>query len=251
MYRLPFSQLKSNAKYNLTGNYWASFGMCLIVIAVSYVLSSVISVFSAVTLSTSSLTGYIISGNLPNQDVAGYMAIAPLLLNVLLTIVSSILVLIPFYIGLYKYFINQHIGRQNINDIIYVFKNNYKNVVYIVFMQNLFILLWSFVFIIPGIIKSYQYCMINYILAENPGIDRKRAFELSKAMTKGNKFRIFLFSLSFIGWILLSLLTCGIGLLFLAPYMEAAFIQLYLERKNEVIATGFAAEDEFIYNSIR
>ncbi len=46
------------------------------------------------------------------------------------------------------------------------------------------------------------------------------------------------------------MLTCGIGLLFLAPYIEAAFTQLYFERKNEIIATGFAAEDEFIYNDI-
>lgn len=250
MYKLPFSQLKTAAKYNLTGNYWPSFGMCLIVMAVSYVLSSVISFFVAFMLPASSLTSYIISGNLPSQGLTDYMAIASWSINVLLTVVSSILVLTPFYIGLYKYFINQQTGRQNINDIVHVFKTNYKNVVYIVFMQNLFILLWSFVFIIPGIIKSYQYCMIDYILAENPGIERKRAFELSKAMTKGNKFRIFLFSLSFIGWILLSLLTCGIGLLFLAPYMEAAFTQLYFERKNEIIATGFATEDEFIYNDI-
>ena len=72
------------------------------------------------------------------------------------------------------------------------------------FLKGLFQGLWSLLFVIPGIIKSYEYRMIPYILSENPNISRKRAFEISKQMMKGNKWDTFVLDLSFIGWQILS-----------------------------------------------
>lgn len=82
--------------------------------------------------------------------------------------------------------------------------------------------LWTLLFIIPGIIAAYSYSMAPYILEENPGMPVNEAIRLSKEMMRGNKWRLFCVQISFIGWSLLSILTCGIGFLFLQPYMSAA-----------------------------
>ena len=93
--------------------------------------------------------------------------------------------------------------------------------------MNVKVFLWSLLFIIPGIIKSYEYCMIPYILAENPEIEMDRAFEISRKMTKGEKWKIFVLGLSFIGWYLLGLLCCCVGTIFVDPYSEATYAELY------------------------
>ncbi len=68
------------------------------------------------------------------------------------------------------------------------------------FGRDLYTVLWTLCLIIPGIVKSYEYKMIPYILAENPRILRKRAFEISKNMMDGEKWNAFVIDLSFIGW---------------------------------------------------
>ena len=77
-------------------------------------------------------------------------------------------------------------------------------------VKEISIFLWSILLIVPGIIKSYEYYMIPYIIADNPNIKRKRAFEISKQMMKGQKWKTFIFELSFILWNILSSLTFGI-----------------------------------------
>ena len=89
---------------------------------------------------------------------------------------------------------------------------------------------------IGGIIKKYEYSMIPYILAENPTMGRKDAFFLSRQLMRGNKWRMFLLHLSFIGWSILSLLTFGIlDFLFVNPYQTATDAELYMTlRKNYI-----------------
>ena len=84
-------------------------------------------------------------------------------------------------------------------------------------------------FIIPGIIASYSYAMTDYILAETPELTAKEAIERSKDMMEGNRWRLFCLEISFIGWGILSLLTLGIGSLWLTPYMEASMAAFYRE----------------------
>ena len=120
----------------------------------------------------------------------------------------------------------------------------YLNVVKIMFWKEIKIFLWSLLFVIPGIIKAYEYSMVPYILSENPNISCDRAFKLSKQMTKGEKFNIFLLQLSFIGWMILCLFTCGIGYFFLEPYMNATFAELYQLMREKVLESGFAEPSE-------
>ena len=83
---------------------------------------------------------------------------------------------------------------------------------------------WSF----PGIIKHYEYYMIPYLIAEYPEMDSSEAFRLSREMMEGNKLDTFILELSFLGWYLLGLLACGVGMIFVDPYREAALGELYL-----------------------
>ena len=91
----------------------------------------------------------------------------------------------------------------------------------------IFTMLWSLLFIIPGIIKAYSYSMSGFIMAENPEMSAKEAMTVSIDMMKGNKWRLFCMEISFIGWGLLSVLTLGIGFLWLSPYMNAAYAAFY------------------------
>ena len=104
----------------------------------------------------------------------------------------------------------------------------YLNKVAVLFLRDLFTLLWTLLFIIPGIIKAYEYRMVTYILAEHPDISWKDALDRSKEMMYGHKMKAFLLDLSFFGWILLGILTLGIVFIFYTqPYMMNTSAALY------------------------
>ena len=101
--------------------------------------------------------------------------------------------------------------------------------------MGFFVLLWSLLFIIPGIVASYRYSMAPYIMAENPDIGIREAVNMSKQMMAGHKGRLFGLHWSFFGWALLCALTLGIGNLWLNPYMNAAQAAFYIERTGRGI----------------
>ena len=94
-------------------------------------------------------------------------------------------------------------------------------------LQNIFTFLWSLLFIIPGIIAAYRYSMAFYIMADNDNIGAMDALRQSKEMMIGHKWELFKLHLSFIGWIILSCITFGIGFIFLSPYMNTATTNFY------------------------
>ncbi|MBQ2829458.1 MAG: DUF975 family protein [Oscillospiraceae bacterium] len=95
--------------------------------------------------------------------------------------------------------------------------------------RTLYVLGWSLLFIIPGIVAGYSYAMTPYILAENPEMEPKDAIRASKEMMIGNRWRLFCLEISFIGWSLLASLTFGIGYFVLTPYQQAAQAAFYRE----------------------
>lgn len=96
-------------------------------------------------------------------------------------------------------------------------------------LQFLYVLLWSLLLFIPGVIASYSYAMTGYVLAEHPELTASEAIRRSKELMSGNRWRLFCLDLSFIGWILLCMLTFGIGNLWLRPYQQAARAAFYRE----------------------
>ena len=113
------------------------------------------------------------------------------------------------------------------------FKTKYGRNIGTLLLVSIKTVLWTLLFIIPGIIKSYEYAIIPYILADDEEISSKDAFKKAKQMMKGNKWRLFKLNFSFIGWMLLCVLTLGIGTLFLIPYVNAANAEFYVELKNK------------------
>ena len=103
------------------------------------------------------------------------------------------------------------------------------------FLRGLFESLWTLLLVIPGIYKHYEYYMIPYLLADNPEMEWHEAFRLSKEMMAGNKFDTFVLELSFIGWYLLGMLVCCIGGIFVNPYYEMTFVELYWVLRDQVM----------------
>ncbi len=100
------------------------------------------------------------------------------------------------------------------------------------FWSGLYIILWSLLLIVPGIIKAYSYSMANYIMAENPEIKALDAMKKSEAMMDGHKLDLFILDLSFFFWHLLVAITLGIASIYLAPYVESTRVNYYLKLKE-------------------
>ena len=115
---------------------------------------------------------------------------------------------------------------------------NYWHKVWGMFLMRLFIALWMLLLIIPGIVKMFSYAMTPYILEEHPELTASEAIDHSRAMMKGHKFDLFWLYLSFLGWLILSFFTFGIGLLWLSPYIQTAHAAFYEDVKADSEING-------------
>lgn len=134
----------------------------------------------------------------------------------------------PLEVGCDRFFlINLHEPAEAGN-MGFSFDRHYMNIVGTMFCRTIFLLLWSLLFIIPGIIKYYEYMMIPYLLAENPQMSRQQAFDESRRIMDGQKWDAFVLDLSFLGWKILSSLTAGIlGVFYVNPYVNSTHAALY------------------------
>lgn len=107
----------------------------------------------------------------------------------------------------------------------------------------IYTILWTCLLIIPGIVKSYSYALTPFILKDEPELKYNAAIEKSMRMMDGYKMKLFLLDLSFIGWMILSILTLGIGLLFLQPYINTARAAFYEDLKAE-LSDRYVSEEE-------
>lgn len=229
-------ELKERGKMALHRNYW-------IVVLVSFLISL--------------LTGEIVSsagngGRIGQNvvDVSGYIPMV-MIASVIVGIIGagllySVFAGNVFEVGGCRFFEENSEHKARTGLILEGFKNGaYWRNVGTIFLRNLYSVLWTFCLIIPGIVKSYEYKMIAYILAENPEISRKRAFELSKQMMDGQKMDAFVLDLSFIGWNLLSAITFGIvGLFYVNPYVNTTWAEFYKVLRENALETGVATAEE-------
>lgn len=105
--------------------------------------------------------------------------------------------------------------------------NNFGTALGAYLLIGIFVVLWSLLLIIPGIVAALSYAMTFYIIADEPSIQIMDAIDKSKRMMDGHKFEFLCLNLRFLGWALLCLLTFGIGFLWLIPYMEISFAKFY------------------------
>ena len=118
------------------------------------------------------------------------------------------------------------------NTIRHAFTDYVRNAVSILLVY-VYTALWTLLFIVPGIVKGLAYSLTPFIVKDNPELSPNAAINLSMKMMKGHKFDLFYLYLSFIGWILLAMLTLGIGLLWVIPYMQTSMAAFYLDVKND------------------
>lgn len=122
----------------------------------------------------------------------------------------------------------------------------YKPALKAMFISQLYAWLWSLLFLIPGIIKSYAYAMVPYIIYENPNLTPNQAVALSEKLTRGYKWKLFVMELSFFWWDMLSAVTFGIvGLLYVNPYKCLSFAGVYEQLKWAALQEGRADWSDF------
>ena len=165
--------------------------------------------------------------------VAVYMIISVVIQNIpYVGMIASLFITGPLVLGLAIFFLNYSRKEEaNVNQLFDGFKN-YGRSLGCYLLLVLYVLLWTLLFIIPGIIAQIGYSQVWFILSEDDEIEPNDALKKSKEMMYGYKMQFFLLGLSFIGWILLGVLTCGIGLLWVVPYIQTANAKFYEDLKS-------------------
>ena len=167
-------------------------------------------------------------------------AVASVLLNYIPAVgglAYSLLIAAPLGFGYAITFLNfmRGIDRDDMVGKPFMCFQNYGRFLGVSALYTVYIVLWTLLLIIPGIIKSYSYAMTPFIMHENPQLSGEDCIKASMKMMDGNKGKLFLLDLSFIGWALLCILTLGIGLLWLSPYVECSHAKFYEELKARQI----------------
>lgn len=213
--------LKQNAKANFKKDWFKSAIVTLIMFGAGIISS----VFSVTQTTTDTASGQIVTTSTSS----------------FLPIILSILVFSVLTVGGYRYFQKTRKNvHTDIGEVAGNFKDgNYKNVVSVIFIKNLKIFLWSLLLVIPGIIKTYEYYLVENILAVRPDIDKNEAFRLSKTIMNGYKMDAFVLNLSFLGWYILSLFTLGIlSIVYVNPYMVATNVEFYAYVRAQALQKG-------------
>ena len=261
-------QIKSDAKQVLSQNYWWMFLTCLIYGFLSRLLNFNVS-FSGSGYSFSFNPGKLdfkgiieLIQNSLTLEITGGMMVVTAVMG-LLSVAYSFFVVEPLSVGFRRYMLNvRKTGEASkVSTIFSAFSNGYLKVclamftmTFLIFLPAIAISLISgiiavvtgfplFVFlsvlsVIPSIILFYVYLPVPYLLAENPDLGIGQALRMSRNISNGHKWDMFVLGLSFIGWFILGLMACGIGTVFVVPYAQAAEAEAYIVIRNSAIRKG-------------
>lgn len=183
----------------------------------------------------------IYSGNLFNVGMITGLLAGVATVVILIVLVAKVFVGNLLKMGGYRFFILNQTAQPGIGTLLDGFRSgHYVNIVLTMFLRDLFTTLWSLLLVVPGIVKHYEYLMVPYIIAENPAMDYKEAFQISKQMMDGEKMEAFIMDLSFLGWYLLSAVTCGLlAIFYVNPYVQASFAEMYTFNKQKAYQEGY------------
>ncbi|MCI9127503.1 MAG: DUF975 family protein [Eubacterium sp.] len=248
-------ELKTSAKQILQKNYWGAVlvGLILSICLGGAGVDSVFNISEFMDNRAINIQNNVISDGLGNDF--GYRAdtsyeiivrrIVEFINSISFTTIMIILILIffifiaavaistfilaPIEVGCRRWMLKNRTNNPQYGEIAFGFRDGYLNIVKVMFCRNLFIALWSLLFVIPGIVKAYEYRMIPYLLAENPNMDMSEAFSRTKNIMYNNKMDAFVLDLSFIGWYLLTAFTCGmLAVFYVTPYVYLTDTELYV-----------------------
>lgn len=229
------AELKQRAKNVLRFNYWKAFLISLVI--------SLASGGGFTGRRSSTRSDWDLLRTLDTNTIIVFIIVFLLVLAFFLAL--RILLGYPLVVGGMRYFVKSAENKDNKGCFRFAFEGqNYSGIVSAMLLREVFTFLWTLLLIIPGIVKSYSYSMVPYILGNNPNIGARRAIELSKEMTYGHKFDMFVLDLSFLGWYLLGALALGIGVLFVMPYDNATHAELYLVLRQRALERNMCTYEE-------
>ncbi len=245
-------EVKQSGWAAIKPNYWAAFAVSAIFSIIANIPSNLTAIRVEYRLPDILEEGYDQIGTLYedaisqySQQTLSYITSSRFFIFSVIALLVTIFIVNIANVGCSRFFVCSMRENASFGELFFGFRDgHFSNLCLVMFLKELFIFLWSLLFVIPGIIKNFQYSMVEYILAEHPDMHYKEAFRLSKEMTRGNKWRIFVFGISFIGWAILGLLFFGIGALFISPFINAAYANLYLRLKDNL-----SEEDRRMYFS--
>ena len=224
-------EIKAIGKNRFKANYWPCVLACLLVTAIIGIITGI----SNGPTYTATINAAM-SGSEPDVTAATASG-GSFIGGIALLILTG-----PLTIGLNYFFVMNVLGRSDITALTPVtaaFSPNFGRKLGGYLWMMLFVFLWSLLFCIPGIIKSFSYAMTPYILADCPNVKAKDALKLSMRIMKGHKWEFFVFGLSFIGWAILGGLTMGLlNIFYVDPYMNSSLATYYLEVREEALRTG-------------
>lgn len=224
-------ELKAAGKANFKRNYW----QCVLVTLLMLIATAGTSLFEArYNVGSESDINMYMNGF---EEIQSFYSSSPVtgatISFSLIALALSILVLNPLEVGCQRFFITNQEVEADVAEVGYGFRVNYGRNVKTQLLVVIYVFLWSLLLIIPGIIKSYSYRMVPYILAEDPDIDAKDAITMSREMMDGHKWNAFVLDLSFLGWIILGVFTAGLlWIFYVFPYLHNTNAQLYLAIKR-------------------
>jgi len=241
-------RIKANARLFYKNNAGSSILSQLIYFGIVFGVVMVVYVILLVTMGAAAFGIAIAGGSESEGAVAGATIGTFISMTIFTLLYAAIIVALnPLVMGLMDWYRKSIYEKVSLSEIFSPYKKEHvmSNIGTMVLMQ-LYTFLWSLLFVVPGIIKSYSYCQTAFIKAENPHIPANRAIELSKIMMEGHKADLFYLHLSFFGWMLLSGFTYNIlGIAYVYPYYFSALSFAYVEVKADAIAKGLISASEF------
>lgn len=229
------AELKHRGKAAFKRNYWKTVLVAAILSLLTY--SSSLSHGSSdvssdgVAGTAQMLTDPASTLSANSQLVAGFfvgIGLTTLVVIAILGILAGAFLVLPLQVGCQRFLFLNLREPANVREVLWAFDSNYLNIVKVVFLKNLKIFAWALLLVIPGIVKAYEYRLVDYLLAENPALSSAEACEQSSVLMDGNKWNAFVLDLSFIGWNVLSYLTLGlVGLFYASPYENSTNAALY------------------------
>lgn len=201
-------ELKKNAKNQLKNNWLISIGVTIIATILLFLVDRI--------------SNYVIN------DESIIISILGMIITFFLSGLISV--------GVCKFFINL-VNKSNpkFSDLWYGFNfNRVIKVCGVSLLLGIIITIGMLLLVVPGIIFALMYSQIYYILADKPNISIIECLKESSRIMKGHKIELFILELSFIGWIVLTIVTLGVAGLYYLPYYNTTLAKFYLEVKNEI-----------------
>ncbi|MEE0776301.1 MAG: DUF975 family protein [Bacillota bacterium] len=225
------AELKKDAKSQLMGNWGKAIGAMLLVALFGIVISMVFELLLRTTSYGMLLNNPEMLNSMSEEAILGML---PGILGWSLLFSVAVLVLTaPVSIG-YCFFNLGLMRGENVSAVTPFQGFRYLGgTIGLTVLMSLFLFLWSLLLYIPGIVKSLSYAMAPYIWSDNREMSARDAITQSRKMMVGHKWELFVLTLSFIPWLLLVAVTCGLGALYVQPYMEVTFVNFYERLKND------------------